>query len=231
MITLAKALLVSYLLPSGVLLHQMAVRRSDLLPERYDVSGTLTLVGDEARRAAAGLGLPAQDTLSLPTTLSFSAGRCTVQISGQALGGQRVVATNVGGQVTIDPPSSAQAVQSAGWLARLGCFPFLYRGEGAESGFESFLRKAGGDLDEAALALEGEQVAYVIGAGEAGTGKVGLVIQKRGLLPLKVWETEGSTQVEVLFRGYRAVFHQGGFPTVVELRSGGQPVARFVAAQ
>jgi hypothetical protein len=227
MTTLVRAMLLAYLLPSGVLLHQMAVRRSELLPERYEVSGTVTLVGDEARRAAAGLGMQPQDPLAIPAKLSFSSGKCIVQVNG----GQKVVATNLGGQVTVDPAASAQSADFAGWIARLGCFPFLFRGEGAASAFEGFLRKAGGDLDDVALSLEGGEVAYVLGGGEEGSGKVGLVIQKRGMVPQRVWETEGTTRVEVVFKEYRSVFHEGGFPTVLELRSGGQPVARFVAAQ
>ena len=227
MTALAKLLLLTYVLPSGVLLRQMSVQRSGLLPDHYDVSGTVTLTGDEAKRAASGLGMSPQDPLLLPARFSFSPGKCALQISGA----QRVTATNSGGQMVFDPPASAQTAEFAGWLARLGCFPFLYRGEGSEAAFESFLRKAGGDLDEAALTLEGGEVSYVLGAGEDGAGKVGLVVQKRGMVPLRVWETEGSTRVEVLFRDYRSMFHSAGFPTVLELRSGSQTVARFVAAQ
>lgn len=71
----------------------------------------------------------------------------------------------------------------------------------------------------------------MLGAGEDGAGKTGLVIQKHRQLPLRFWETEGNARIDVRFLGYRSVFREGGFPTVLELRTGGQPTARFVAAQ
>jgi hypothetical protein len=225
MTVLLQALLIAYVLPSGVLLRQMAVHHSDLLPERYDIAGSLTLTGDEAKRGAQVLGLSPADPLVVSTKLAFTPGKCTVEISGA----QHVTATNTAGSVTFDPPAAAGNAEFAGWLARLGCMPFLFRGESSAGDYEAFFKKAGGTLDDSALSLEGSEVAYIIGAGETGTGKLGLVVQKRDRTPLRSWETSGGVKVEARFQDYRPVFRGGGFPTVIELRSGEQLVARFTA--
>ncbi len=225
MTAIAKLLLIAYVLPSGVLLRQMASRHGELLPERYDIAGTLTLTGDAARRAALALGLGAADPLVVPARFGFTSGKCTVELSGAT----RLAATNAAGQVTFEPPQSASSAELAGWLARLGCLPFLFRGEGAAGAYETLFRKAGATLDESALSLEGSEVAYVIGAGESGAGKLGLVVQKRDLTPLRSWETAAGLRVEARFQDYRPVFRGGGFPTVIELRSADQLVARFTA--
>lgn len=215
----------AYVLPSAVILHQMAAQRSAQLPSHLEIQGTLSTTGDTARQLATALGLPAQDKLSVAAHLSIAPGRCALELRGA----QKLTATNDHGQVTFDPPGAAQASSVAGWLARLGCLPFLFHGEGGENDLEAAMRKAGGQFDETALTLESGDAAYVLGAGEDGRGKTGLVLQKRGLLPLRDWEGEGGSRVEVLFRDYRPVFHEGGFPTALVLRLGSTPVARFTA--
>jgi hypothetical protein len=223
--TIARQLALSYLLPSGILFHQLAVQQSEQLPASFEVAGTVNLTGDEAHRAAAALGLQPADPLAIPMKLGFSSGRCNLQIvgSGGPGGAHSISIVNDRGQVSGGDPGWAA------WMARLGCLPFLFRGESGSSA-EVALRKAGGIAEEAALTFEDGSVAYVLGAGEAGTGKTGLVVKKRGLLPLRAWEEEGGSRVEVAFLNYREVFHRGGFPTAIELRSNGLLIARFAAA-
>ena len=212
--------LLAYVLPSGVLLHQMAVERSAQLPASFEVTGTLTLTGEEGRKLAASLGLPATDEPQpVPAELGFGPGRCTLTVRAP----QRAAITNDRG--ALSPVGSGPAV----WLVRLGCLPFLFRGEGGEAAFETLLRKSGGRFEDPGLTLAEGEVAYVLGAGEDGSGKVGLVVKKRGLQPLRTWEDESGIRVSVDFRGYRQIFREGGFPTVIELRTGGALVATFVA--
>jgi hypothetical protein len=105
--------------------------------------------------------------------------------------------------------------------------PFLFRGVQGGDALESSLRKAGGNFEDTALSLENGAVSYVLGAGETGTGRVGLMISKPDLVPLRAWDNEGGTRNEVTFGGYREVFHNGGAPTFLELRANGALIARF----
>ncbi len=213
----AKRLALAYLLPSGVLLHQMAVRQSEELPPSFDLHGTVTLSGDEARRSAAELGLEQKDPLAISATLDFSPGKCSLQVQGP----RPLTVVNERGQVAAAPLSWATQ------LARLGCLPFLFRGEQGGDSLEAALRKAGANFEDSALSREDGAVAYVVGAGEGGSGRAGLVISKRDLIPLRAWDQESGSRNEVAFGGYREVFHRGGVPTLLELRVNGALVARF----
>jgi hypothetical protein len=214
-----RQLALAYLLPSSVLLHQLAVEQSEELSPSFDVTGTVTLTGDEARRSAAELGLEVKDPLAIAARLEFGPGRCSLQL----LGPRPVTIVDERGLV------ATAALPWAAQLTRLGCLPFLFRGEQGGDALEATLRKAGASFEETALSLEEGEVSYVLGASEAGTGSTGLVVRKRDLVPLRAWEQEGGTRIEVAFGGYRQVFHQGGFPTFLELRANGAPVARFAS--
>ena len=218
-----KLLALGYLLPSSILLRQMTVQRSEQLPTAFEVAGTLTLTGEAARKGASALGQSPQDPLVVPARLSFAQGKCTLVAVRDPAGGQRLLAANDRG-ATAPADASAPA-----WLVRLGCLPFLFRGEGGAASLEAVMRKAGARFEDAALTLENGELAYVLGAGEDGVGKTGLVVQKHGLQPLRVWEDEGGARVAVIFRAYRQVFRDGGFPTILELRAGGATLASFVA--
>jgi hypothetical protein len=214
-----RRLALAYLLPSGVLLHQIAVGQSEELPPSFGVTGTVTLTGAEARQSAAELGLEVKDPLAVAARLELAPGRCSLQLQGP----RPVTVVDERGQV------AATTLPWVAQLTRLGCLPFLFRGEQGGDALEATLRKAGASFEETALSLEAGEVSYVLGAGEAGTGSTGLVVRKRDLVPLRAWGQEGGARVEVSFGGYRQVFHQGGFPTFLELRANGSPVARFTS--
>jgi hypothetical protein len=217
--TLAKGLGLAYLLPSSILLHQMAVRQSEELPPTFAVSGSVTLAGDAARGSAAELGLEAHDPLTVAVEFEFSPGSCRLRVQGS----RPVSLIDDHGQV------GAATLPWAAQIVRLGCLPFLFRGEQGGDSLEATLRRAGGNFEEAALTLEHGAVSYVVGAGEGGSGPAGLQIKKRDLVPLRIWQQEGGARIEVAFDGYREVFLQGGFPTVLQLRVNGAPIARFSA--
>lgn len=216
---LATRLVLAYLLPGGILLHQMAVRQSEELTPSFAVTGTVILTGEEARKTAAALGVEVREPLALAAKLDFAPGRCTLNVQGP----RPVSVLNERGQV------GGEALPWIANLARLGCLPFLFRGEQGSDSLEAALRKAGGNFDETALAFEDGEVSYVLGAGENGTGPTGLAVKKRDLVPSRVWEQHGGARTEVTFGGYRGIFHQGGFPTSLELRVNGIAVARFDA--
>jgi hypothetical protein len=214
-----RRLTLAYLVPSGVLLHQIAIEQSGKLPPTFAVSGTVALTGSEARQSAAELGLEVKDPLTVAARLELSPGRCSLELQGP----RPMTVVDERGQVAATP------LLWAARLTRLGCLPFLFRGEQGGDALEAALRKAGASFEETALSLEEGQLSYVLGAGEAGSGSTGLVVTKRDLVPLRTWEQAGAARVEVAFGGYREVFHQGGFPTFLELRVGGAPVARFTS--
>ncbi len=214
-----RRLALAYLLPSGVLLHQIAVEQSDELSPSFDVTGTVTLMGDEARRSAAELGLEVKDPLAVAARLELGPGKCSLQLQGP----RPMTVVDERGQV------GPGALPWAAQLTRLGCLPFLFRGEQGGDALEAALRKAGASFEETALTLEKGEVSYVLGAGEAGTGSTGLVVRKRDLVPLRAWAQEGGSRIEVVFSGYRQAFHQGGFPTTLELRANDALIARFTS--
>jgi hypothetical protein len=218
--SVAKSLALSYLLPSGILLHQMAIRQSEELPPSFEVSGRVVLTGDEARRSAAELGIEVLDSASLDVKLALSPDKCALQIQSP----RPVTVVDDRGQV------SGGNLPWATQLVRLACLPFVFRGEQAGDRIEAALKAAGSNFEESALTFEEGAVSYVLGAGEAGTGPAGLVIKKRDLVPLRAWAQEGNARLEVSFRGYREAFHQGGFPTLIELRANGILVARFTVS-
>jgi len=214
-----RSLVLGYLLPGSILLHQMAIRQSEELPPDFTVAGAVGLAGDEARRTAAELGMDASDPIILQIKLDFGPARCTLRIAGP----HPIAVVDDRGQVSGTPLAWAAA------FTRLVCLPFLFRGEQGGDPLENLLRKAGGNFEESALTLEDGVVCYLLGAGESGAGPAGLVIKKRELVPVRVWAQENAARYEVHFGDYREAFRQGGFPTRIELRANGAPIARFSA--
>jgi hypothetical protein len=215
--SIARGLALAYLLPSGILLHQMSERQSQELPPSFTVAGNVFLAGDEARRTASELGLAVLDSLALDVKLDFSPDRCALEIHAP----RPVTIVDDRGQVT------ASSLPWANQLVRLGCLPFLFRGEQGGDRLESIFRAAGASFEEAALTFEDGTVAYILGAGENGRGPAGLIVAKGALVPLRLWQQEGGARVEVSFRDYRSASHQGGFPTVIDLRVNEGLLARF----
>src|SRR5580704_707333 len=110
----------------------MAVRQSEELPPTFAVSGAVTLAGDEARKSAAELGMQPSDPLTVAVKLDFSPGSCSLRVQGP----RPISLADDHGQVgTSTLPWVAQ-------LARLGCLPFLFRGEQGGDSLEAGLRKA-----------------------------------------------------------------------------------------
>jgi hypothetical protein len=206
------SLLLGYLLPGPMILHQGAERRSELLPPNFDVQGVVHLrdPGDSAQK-------PVVDQ-ELRVRLVFSAGRCTWQFEGA----KPFEIVNDRGRIDATEPRWAV------WLAKLGCEPFFSRG--AQGGvLEQELRAGGDDFDEVALTRLFGEVAYVLGAGGNGAGKTGLVVSKRTLVPLRFWMEEHGVRVSCDFRRYDATFHSGGFPRQMDLVAGDTVVASFVS--
>ena len=202
------ASLLAYLLPGPMILHQMAVRRSEVLPATFEVEGTLRLRDPASSTPAA----------DLRAKLSFSQGRCRWQFEGD----KPFAIVNDKGRIDAAEPRWAV------WLAKLGCEPFLSHGT-TGGVLEQDLRAGGDDFDAVALIRASGQIAYVLGAGENGSGRTGLVIGKRSLAPLRYFQEEKGIRVSCDFRRYEATFHSGGFPRQIDLESGDTLVASFVA--
>jgi hypothetical protein len=200
--------LLGYLLPGPMILHQMAVRRSELLPASFDVQGILRL-------RDPGGGKPGEE---LRAKLSFSPGRCRWQFEGE----KPFEVVNDRGRI------EATEARWAVWLAKLGCEPFL--GQSGTGGIlESELRAAGDDFDAVALVRAFGEIAYVLGAGENGSGRTGLVIAKKSLVPLRFYMEEKGVRVSCDFKRYEATFRGGGFPRQIDLVAGDTVVASFVS--
>jgi hypothetical protein len=207
---LAASWLLGYLLPGPMILRRAAERRSELLPSTFEVVGTLRLRDPGGGKSAGEQEIRAK--------LSFSPGRCRWQFEGE----KPFEVTNDRGR--IDPGEPRWAI----WLAKLGCEPFL--SHGSPTGIlDQELRAGGDDIDEVALTRLFGEVAYVLGAGEAGAGKTGLVVAKRSLMPLRFWMDQQGVRVGCDFRRYEATFHAGGFPRQIDLAAGDTVVASFVS--
>jgi hypothetical protein len=205
---LLSSLVLGYLLPGPMILHQMAVRRTELLPASFEVQGTVRL------REAGG----AKPSEELRAKLSFSPGRCRWQFEGE----KPFEVVNDRGRIEATEPRWAV------WLAKLACEPFL--GQPGSGGIlEQDLRAGGDDFDAVALVRESGQIAYVLGAGENGNGKAGLVIAKRNLVPLRFYLEEKGVRVGSEFRRYEATFRGGGFPRQIDLVAGDTVVVSFAA--
>jgi hypothetical protein len=202
------ALLSAYLLPGPMILRQMAVRRSEMLPASFEVQGTLRL------HEATGTGL-AED---LRAKVSFSSGRCRWHFDGD----KPLEIVNDRGKIDGSEPRWAV------WLAKLGCEPFL--GSASPGGIlEQELRSGGDDFDAVALVRRSGEIAYVLGAGENGSGRTGLIVAKKGLVPLRFYMEEKGVRVGCDFRRYEATFRAGAFPRQIDLTAGDTVVASFVS--
>ncbi|MHB8416671.1 MAG: hypothetical protein ACYDCL_01255 [Myxococcales bacterium] len=219
---------IAFLLPGPVLLRQYAQRRSEAVPSRIELTGTLSLWGAEARAFAGKNALPlsqplsgeTQDRLDLPARLTLEAGRCELALgeSGRSLG----TLTNDRGQVGGDPAGSALAGAVA--LVRDGCAALLWRGTEAVAGLEGLLRAHGGDPEAVSLTRFDGRVAYAIGGAKAA-----LVLSQDGLLPLRLLLRENGTAADVRFGEYAPVCFDGGFPAQIAVLQDGAPLATFRA--
>jgi hypothetical protein len=205
---LAVSLLLGYLLPGPMLLHQMSVRRSELLPATFEVQGSLRV------RDPSGSKL-GED---LRAKVSFSPGRCRWQFEGE----KPFEVVDDRGKIDATEPRWAV------WLAKLSCGPFLSHGA-PNSVLEQELRAGGDDFDAVALVRTFGEISYVIGAGESGRGRTGLVVGKKNLAPLRFFTEEKGVRVSCDFRRYEATFHAGGFPRQIDLVAGDAVVASFVS--
>jgi len=205
---LVVALLLGYLLPGPMILHQMAVRHSERLPATFEVQGTLRL-RDPSN------AMPAED---LRAKLTFSPGRCRWQF----LGDKPFEVVNDRGRIDAAEPRWAV------WLAKLGCEPFLTQ-SGPGGILEQELRAGGDDFDAVALVRAFGEIAYVLGAGENGSGRTGLLVAKKSLVPLRFFMEEKGVRVSCDFKRYEATFRAGGFPRQIDLVAGDTVVASFVS--
>ncbi len=229
MIARAFALLaLAFVLPASVLLRQYAQRRSEALPPNLEVSGTLSLWGDDVRAFAQRAGLPlageAQDHLELSAGLSFGPRGCALQLASARPLGELV---NDGKHIQGLAPASVTGLAGAVAFATYGCAPFLWRGAGGESGLAGFLQDHGGDPREVSLTRFDGRVAYAIGGPANGSGKAALVISQESLLPLRllVRDTARDTAlVDVHYGDYRPV-GTPGFPSEISVARDGAPLA------
>ncbi len=205
-------LLLGYLLPGPMILHQMSERRSEQLPPTFEVQGTVRL------RDTSNAAQKPEGEQELRAKVTFSAGRCVWQFEGA----KAFEVINDHGRVAASEPRWAV------WLAKLGCEPFLSRGTSGGI-LEQELRAGGDDFDEVALVRLFGEIAYVLGAGGTGSGKTGLALGKRSLAPLRFWTEERGVRVSCDFRRYEATFHAGGFPRQIDLVAGDTVVATFLS--
>jgi hypothetical protein len=205
-------LIAGYLLPGPMILRQMIERRSELIPPSFEIQGTVRL-RDASATSQRQLG-----EQELRAKLVFGGGRCRWQFEGS----KPFEIANDRGRVDLTEP------RWAAWLAKLACEPFLGRAAPG-SVIEQDLRAGGENFDEVALVRLFGEIAYVLGAGANGTGKNGLVVAKRGLVPLRFWMEEQGVRTSCDFRRYEATFHGGGFPRQIDLVAGDTLVASFVS--
>lgn len=215
----------AFVLPGSVLLRQYAQHRSEALPPNLEVSGSLSLWGDDVRAFAQRAGLPlageAQDHLEVPARLTLSPQRCVLALgSAEHPLGQLV---DDGTSLKGADPSQASGLAGAVALATNGCEPFLWRGEGGESGLASFLQGHGGDPREVSLTRFDGRVAYAIGGPANGSGKAALVISQESLLPLRLLLRD-TALLDVRYGEYRPVGYPG-FPCEISVTRDGVPLA------
>jgi hypothetical protein len=225
MASLAAALALAFVLPGSVLLRQYAQRRSDALPPNVEVSGTLSLWGDDVRAFAQRTGLPLagdrEDRLDIPAHLTLNPQRCVLELGSTDKPLGKVV--DDGGRLQGADPSQASGLAGVTALVGGGCVPFLWRGAGGESGLTAFLQEHGGNPRDVSLTRFDGRVAYAIGGPADGGGKAAFVISQESLLPLRLLVRDTSL-TDVHYGAYRPVGYPG-FPGEISVIRDGAPLA------
>ncbi len=229
---LAAAAALGFILPGPVLLRQYAQHRSEAVPPRVSIAGTLSLWGGDARAFAGRAALPLagdrQDRLDLPAQLEIDSGRCTLVLGGPERQLGQLVSER--GRVTGGDPALASGLAGAQAFARDGCAPLAWRGSDAAAGLEGFLRAQGASADDASLTRFDGRVAYAIGGPASGSGKAAFVISRDGFLPLRLLVREGAALVDVRYAEYAPACFDGGFPARISVLQDDAPLATFAAA-
>ena len=220
----------AYVLPVSGILKRLAQRREELGLQSLEVRGTFAMSGDEARQAAAALGVPLPGSeLLVQSLLTLKMpGRCRLELAPPDLpDADRPAAVVRSGQL-----SAARGLERVGpalSLLRGVCSLIGQRPGGPEPdrGYAREIARLGVPLAHAALGRFNGQVAYVIGARPA-EARPQLWVDKQGFQPLRVTFPTGDGLADVRLLDWGSPAGGDWFPRAVEVHRGGQLRARFL---
>ncbi|MDR0966907.1 MAG: hypothetical protein LBM75_10510 [Myxococcales bacterium] len=199
----------AWLFTADVLVRKVGVARRNMQHGETKLSslavrGTLHLIGDEARTAASALGLPfdpASPEIFVPAKASYGfPGRCRLEVQRKpTVPGPRLAASNDGGKRSLD--TSGQHITVLEMFTDMAC-PLL-DGRGGYEGPMALMRAAGVKRNVVTLGrVEGQQIAYVVGARPQQTNASSLWVNKETFQPLRFVDRQSPVSKELRFIDY-----------------------------